>query len=168
MVNKNIVSYLEEGKRRGFGTKLLKQKLLEGGFNSKDIDIALREMKKRLSHKNKNGTKKPKKKIKQKRTVSNKESSLRRSVLSGAIRDLEVEIKNLEKERISLQKTLKNISSVIDVDHEKEKELQKKIGELIGQEATLNHKKKNLEAKIDRISDEINKISKIKSEMSDV
>jgi hypothetical protein len=40
MVDQNLVNYLKEGKQRGFSINLLKQKLLEGGFNEKDIDDA--------------------------------------------------------------------------------------------------------------------------------
>lgn len=90
------------------------------------------------------------------------------SALSGAIKDLEVEIKKLGREKNELKKNLSNISSAINVDREKEKELQQKIAKLIEKEAKLNQRKKNLQAKIDSVSDKINKISKIKSEMGDI
>lgn len=41
MVNQDIVNYLIEGKRRGFTLALLKNKLLEGGFEETDIDDAI-------------------------------------------------------------------------------------------------------------------------------
>jgi hypothetical protein len=44
MVNQDIVKYLEEGKKRGFSIQILKQKLLEGGFQEKDIDDAIAAM----------------------------------------------------------------------------------------------------------------------------
>lgn len=44
MVNQDIVNYLEEGKRRGFSVQLLKKKLVEGGFQEKDIDEAIAAM----------------------------------------------------------------------------------------------------------------------------
>ena len=39
---------------------------------------------------------------------------------------------------------------------------------LIEKEAKLNQKKNNLQTKIDRVSDKLGKISKIKSEMADI
>ena len=44
MVNQDIVKYLEEGKRRGFSIQLLKRKLLEGGFQERDVDDAIAAM----------------------------------------------------------------------------------------------------------------------------
>lgn len=43
-MNKDIVNYLEEGKRRGFSVQLLKKKLVDGGFAEKDIDEAVASM----------------------------------------------------------------------------------------------------------------------------
>jgi hypothetical protein len=44
MVNKDIVNYLKEGKKRGFSVQLLKKKLLEGGFKTNDIDEAVKAL----------------------------------------------------------------------------------------------------------------------------
>ena len=44
MVNKDVVNYLKEGKKRGFSFQLLKQKLLEGGFEDKEISEAIAEL----------------------------------------------------------------------------------------------------------------------------
>lgn len=41
MVNQDILNYLLEGRKRGFGLALLKRKLLEGGFDAADIDEAI-------------------------------------------------------------------------------------------------------------------------------
>jgi len=41
MVNKDIINYLREGKRRGFSIQLLKKKLLEGGFNERAVNEAI-------------------------------------------------------------------------------------------------------------------------------
>jgi hypothetical protein len=41
MVNPEIVKYLQEGKARGFSVQLLKQKLLEGGFDGREVDEAI-------------------------------------------------------------------------------------------------------------------------------
>ena len=42
MVNKEIIIYLKEGKRRGFTFERLKQELLKNGFNPVDVDEAAR------------------------------------------------------------------------------------------------------------------------------
>ncbi len=41
MVNQDILNYLLEGRKRGFGLAVLKRKLLEGGFDVADIDEAI-------------------------------------------------------------------------------------------------------------------------------
>ncbi len=44
MVNQEIVTYLKEGKKRGFSEDVLKKKLLDGGFDAKEVDDAIRLM----------------------------------------------------------------------------------------------------------------------------
>jgi len=90
------------------------------------------------------------------------------SALSGAIKDLNEEIQKASKEKSTLKKNLENISTAINVDRSKEKELQEKIAKLIQREASLNERKKKLESDIDRLSEKINKVSKIKAEMKDI
>ena len=92
----------------------------------------------------------------------------KQSPLSSAIKDLDDEIKNSVKERTGLKKEFGDITSAIEVDHQKEKELQEKIAALIDIEAKLKQKKKNLQEKMDKVSDKMSKISKIKSEMADI
>ncbi len=41
MINQKIADYLKEGKKRGIGIVLLKQKLLGAGWNEKDIDDSI-------------------------------------------------------------------------------------------------------------------------------
>lgn len=90
------------------------------------------------------------------------------SALSGAIKDLDVELKKLARDKSSVKQSLEEITSTMEGDHKKEKELQDKIAKLIEKEATLNQKKKGLQNKMDKVADKINKIEKIRSEMSDV
>ena len=101
-----------------------------------------------------------------KKRASNKKD--KGSVLTGAIKDLEVEIRKLGKEKSALKQELNEVSSSIEVDRDREKELQRKIAQLIEKEAKFNDKRKHLQMKIDDVSDKITKISKIKSEMSDI
>lgn len=44
MVNQDIVNYLREGIKRGFSVGLLRQKLLEGGFQERDVSDAINSM----------------------------------------------------------------------------------------------------------------------------
>ncbi len=46
MVNQDVLNYLNEGKKRGFSLQLLKQKLLEGGFEEREINDAIAEINK--------------------------------------------------------------------------------------------------------------------------
>ena len=62
----------------------------------------------------------------------------------------------------------KGVLGSIGGDRKKERELQQRIARLIEKEAKLNQRKKLLQTKIDRVSDKMNKISKIRSEMSDL
>lgn len=42
MIDQGVVNFIKEGKRRGFSVNLLKQKLLERGFNERDVDEAIK------------------------------------------------------------------------------------------------------------------------------
>lgn len=97
-----------------------------------------------------------------------KDNSANKSALAGAMRDLENEISRLRREKNEINKILESISSTLNVDRGKERELQERIAKLIEKEARLNEKKKSLQAKIDGVSDKIGKISKIKTEMADI
>lgn len=90
------------------------------------------------------------------------------SALAGAMRDLELEINRLSKEKTVSKKELDETTSAVNIDRKKERELQEKIARLIEKEAMLNEKKKKIQVKVDRLSDQISKISKIKSEMIDI
>jgi len=105
-----------------------------------------------------------------KRTGKTKGGSVSRShfVLSGAIRDLEVEIRSLNKQKGASKRSLKSVTSAVSVDRRRERELQQQIAKLIEKGARFNEKRKKLQVKIDKLSDKIGKISKIKSEMSDI
>ncbi len=95
-------------------------------------------------------------------------SSKKSFALSGAIKDLNEEIQKASREKSALKKNLENISGAINVDRSKEKELQERIAKLIQREASLNERKKKLESDIDRVSEKINKVSKIRAEMKDI
>ena len=96
------------------------------------------------------------------------DSNKKSSALSGAIKDLNAEIQKASKEKSTLKKNLENISGAINVDRSKETELQERIAKLIQREASLNERKKKLESDIDRVSEKINKVSKIRAEMKDI
>lgn len=92
----------------------------------------------------------------------------KKSALSDAIKDLESEMSTLFREKSDLKKNLDSVTSSINVDRNKEKELQEKIAALLEKEAKLSQKKKNLQGSLDKVADKLNKISKIKSEMADI
>ena len=92
----------------------------------------------------------------------------KKSALSGAMKDLSSEINKLSKEKAQHKRSLNRTSSAIDVDRRAERELQKKIARLIERESRLNQRKKKIQTKIDRVADKLNKINKIRSEMSDI
>src|SRR3989344_8979892 len=43
-MNDDIVNYIKEGMRRGFSVGLLKQKLLEAGFNEREVEEAAKSV----------------------------------------------------------------------------------------------------------------------------
>lgn len=90
------------------------------------------------------------------------------SLLSTAIKDLDTQLKALKRDKAQLQADIKRVSSAIDVDRELEKELEEKIASLVQKEAKLNDKKKKISGDLDRVSERIGKVSKIRSEMSDI
>ncbi len=111
-----------------------------------------------------------KKKVKRKvsRKVVKRKKVAQKSPLSSAIKDLEFEVKKLGSEKSEFKTALSRVSSSLDSSHNLERDLQRKIARIIEKEAKLNKKRKVLGTKIDGISDKLNKISKIRSEMSDI
>lgn len=89
-------------------------------------------------------------------------------VLGSAIKDLDSEIKELARQKSSMKGDLERVSSAINVDRTVEKQLQERIARLNEKEAQLAGKKKKLQTNLDSIADKMNKVSKIKSEMSDL
>ncbi|HIG52107.1 TPA: hypothetical protein EYQ19_01665 [Candidatus Pacearchaeota archaeon] len=102
-----------------------------------------------------------------KKTVRKKVTT-KKPLLSEALKDINTEIRNLSGNKTFLKKDLRGVLGSIGGDRKKEKELQQRIARLIEKEAKLNQRKKILQTKIDRVADKMNKISKIKSEMSDI
>jgi len=91
-----------------------------------------------------------------------------KSPLSSALKDLEFEMRKLNSEKSDFKDALSRVSSSLNANHNLERDLQKKIARIIEKEAKLNRKRKALTSRIDKISDQLSKISKIKSEMSDI
>ena len=91
-----------------------------------------------------------------------------KSVLSNAVKDLTNKMQKLSREKADLHRALGKINSGIDVDRKLEKKLQERMAAIVEMEAALVEKKKVLQSKLDNISDTMSKISKIKSEMSDL
>lgn len=104
---------------------------------------------------------------KSRRAVKGKSIS-RKSVLSGAVKDLDNEIRSLGKQKRDIKGNVGKTSSMIEMDRRTQRDLQRKISKLMDKEARLNQKKKKLQTKMDKISDNLNKISKIRSEMMDL
>jgi len=92
----------------------------------------------------------------------------KKSSLSSAIRELEAEIRNLNKEKSDLKKDSRKTAGSLQSSRNQERALQQRIARIIEKQARLNQRKKNLQVKIDRDADKINKISKIKAEISDI
>ena len=44
MMDQEIAKYLREGKKRGFSDDILKKKLIDGGFNVKEVSEAMQSM----------------------------------------------------------------------------------------------------------------------------
>lgn len=92
----------------------------------------------------------------------------KKSLLREAIVDIDRELARLNKEKGSLRRQIGSIDSEVGSSQELEKKLQEKIAVLLKREAALSEKKKGTQVKIDRLSDKLGKIKKIKSEMNDV
>jgi len=89
-VDKNIAKYIREGKRRGFSVNLLRRKLLEGGFNEKDINQALGSLKgAKIDHVGGPMPKLPKQRVLSSKDLDGRESTgsrvMRRAGISGMI-----------------------------------------------------------------------------------
>ena len=88
--------------------------------------------------------------------------------LKKAIKDLDSQIKILQKDKITLKKTLEKVSENIEKDRKLEANFQTKLDHIIGKETKLNEKKKAIQYKLANISEKISKISNIKSEMTNI
>ena len=93
---------------------------------------------------------------------------VRKSALSGAMKDIDSEMSSLNRQKSSLKSSIVKTSTNISDNHKKESMLQRLIAKLTGRDAQLVHKKKDMESKSDKITDKIGKMSKIKSEMKDI
>ena len=91
-----------------------------------------------------------------------------RFALSGALKDIEFELKSLGQKKTGLRKLLGGLDFAIGSDRTKQKELEERIARLIEKEAQLTERKKRMQSELDRVADKIGKISKIKSEMSNI
>ncbi len=90
------------------------------------------------------------------------------SLLKNAIRDLYAQIKLLQREKANFKSLLAKVSSAIDVDRNQEKKLQQKLATLLEEESRLNSKKRSIKDKIEAVTEKLNKVYRIKSEMSDL
>src|SRR3989344_2301276 len=163
-----LVSYFKSGVKNGYSVEELKSNAVKKGYTKTSIKTAISVLNKKPK-KNKAGGKKKAGKIKSRKKVKTKASaSPRFSAFSEAIHDLDIELRALSKQKEAMHKSLSETGSEIDNDRTKGKELQEKIARLAEQEAHLNEKKKKLQSSLDSVSDKMNKISKIKSEMSDL
>ena len=88
--------------------------------------------------------------------------------LKKAIKDLDSQIKILQKDKIALRKTLEKVSYNIEKDRKLANIYQTKLDRIVGKETKLNEKKKAIQYKLANISEKISKISNIKSEMTNV
>ncbi len=101
-------------------------------------------------------------------TEKKKAAHSNHSLLTNAIQDLYAQIKLLQKEKESFKGLLRKVSSAIDVDRDQEKKLQQKLATLLDEEASLNSKKRSIKDKIEAVTEKLNKVYRIKSEMSDL
>lgn len=84
-----------------------------------------------------------------------KKTSVREAgMLNSALNDLNREIANLNKLKVSYKK--------------KEQELKLKVSQLIKTEATLKIRGKDIERKSERLTNRLSKIKKIKFELSEI
>ncbi len=224
MSSDNIINYLKEGRNRGFGFGVLKEKLLEAGYALDDVGNAISVLKSREDARKRPKSKKVyankklikkvvkkivkakkkkhiigakkvvgknvsvkvartvKKKVKRKvnkmveKAIHGKEKTRKnmedasdnKSVLSDAIKEIDTELNRLKREKGSLKQSFEKVSSDIDMERQREKEYEQKIGELIEKEAGLKKRKSEIESKIDKVNDKMGKMSRIKSEMRDI
>jgi len=108
------------------------------------------------------------------RTTGTKRSTRRRttgskgSAIAGAIRDLELEIRKLNKDKAELKRESNEAGSNLDLSRAQERALQGRIARIIESQARLNQKRKSLQTRIDKDAEKVSKIVKIKSEISDI
>ena len=106
-----------------------------------------------------------KKSSKKKIAVKESESGF---ALTEALKDLEKEIRNLNRDRVELKKEGQEASANIEMSKAQERAMHQKIAGMVEHQARLNQKRKSLQMRIERDAHKISKIVKIKSEISDI
>ena len=159
-----LASYFRTGVRRGYPISELKSNAIKKGYTKTSIN----EVISKIGGKQDSRKSKIEKSKKIKSSKNKTKSAASFSAFSEAIHDLDVELKALAKQKENMRRDLSETSSEVDRDRTKEKELQERIARLVEQEAHLSERKKKLQTSLDMVSDKMNKISKIKSEMTEL
>jgi len=91
-----------------------------------------------------------------------------KSLLTGAIEDLENESRKLTYEKKELESNLTQTGEDINLTQAQEINLRKKLTSLANRESELSSKKVELEEKLKKLNFKMSKVSKIKDELKDV
>lgn len=89
-------------------------------------------------------------------------------ILTEAIKDIDQELKNLRIQRKRLETILKGIGEDITTTQSEESKLREQISILVGKEGMLDRKRNRLKERLNELSGKIEKVSKIKEELSEV
>lgn len=90
------------------------------------------------------------------------------NILSEALKDIERELANLRKGKITTESNIRSLAQNIQQTQNKELDLKGKIQKLVAREEALDLQKERLKAKIDRVKEKIQRVAAIGAEMEEI
>ncbi len=102
------------------------------------------------------------------KTKISKQKPVKKSMIKEALADIDKEILNINLEKKNIDKQIKGVDTDLDTSREFEKNLQQKIANLLGEEASLKEKRKRISQGGDKLADKLSKIEKVKFELNDL
>lgn len=109
-----------------------------------------------------------KKSVKKKKASASGAGEKNHSMLKEALLDLDKELSSLSGEKSTLEKNIHKLDFDVVQAREMEKELQRKISDLLEKEAVMTEKKKNVQTRMDRIADKLGKVKKIREDLENL
>ncbi|MFH1592232.1 MAG: hypothetical protein ABIB47_02610 [Candidatus Woesearchaeota archaeon] len=92
----------------------------------------------------------------------------KKTLLAAALKDINFDIRTLQRDRRQLEFTLRDTSQNIDMTRTKEASLRNKLSNMITKESSLSDKKEKVKQDLAKLKQKIDKVSKIRRDLKEV